>query len=200
MTLARIAYPLTLTFRIFALGQQVVGTDASGQPVCFVKQKAFRLKEDVLIFRDEGQTEQLYRIKADRIIDIGARYDITDANGGLAGAVKQEGMRTLWRATYRIIDSAGELIGRIHEENPWLKVIDGVIGEIPFVGLLLQMFVSPAYVVEAPVGVPVLRVRKRRSLIERRFIVDPLGPVPPALERVVVPALLMMVLLERGRG
>ena len=200
MTLARIAYPLTLTFRIFALGQQVVGTDASGQPVCFVKQKAFRLKEDVLIFRDEGQTEQLYRIKADRIIDIGARYEITDANGGLAGAVKQEGMRTLWRATYRIIDSTGELVGRIHEENPWVKVIDAVIGEIPFLGLLLQMFVSPAYVVEAPVGVPVLRVRKRRSLIERRFIVDLLGPIPPALERVVVPALLMMVLLERGRG
>jgi hypothetical protein len=81
MALSRIAYPLTLTFRILALGQEIVGTDASGEPVCFVKQKAFRLKEDVLIFRDQGQTERLYRIRADRILDIGARYDITDASG-----------------------------------------------------------------------------------------------------------------------
>jgi hypothetical protein len=88
----------------------------------------------------------------------------------------------------------------IHEESPWVKVLDGLIGAIPLIGFVLQQFVSPAYIVEAPPGTPVLRIRKRRSLIERRFLVDPLGPIPPALERVVVPALLMMVLLERGRG
>jgi len=194
------AYPLTLRFRILALGQTIEGTDANGAPVCFVKQKAFRLKEDVAVFSDPSQSEQIYRMRADRIIDIGGRYDITDANSMPVGAVKQRGLRTFWRATYDILDSAGSPIGLIHEENPWTKVLDGLIGEIPFVGIVLQMFVNPAYVVEAPVGTPALRVRKRRSLVERRFIVDQLGPTPPALERVVVPAMLMMVLLERGRG
>ncbi len=200
MTLAPIAYPLTLTFRILALGQQVVGTDASGQPVCFVKQKAFRLKEDVLVFRDQRQEELLFRIRADRVIDIGARYHITDANEMPVGSVKQQGMRTLWSATYDIADVSDQVVGRIHEENPWVKLLDALIGAVPFLGIVLQMFVNPAYIVEAPIGTPALRVRKRRSLIERRFIVDPIGPVPPALERVVVPGLLMAVLLERGRG
>jgi hypothetical protein len=109
-------------------------------------------------------------------------------------------MRSLWRASYRIIAADGQPIGVIHEESPWVKVLDGLIGAIPLIGFVLQQFVSPAYIVEAPPGTPVLRIRKRRSLIERRFLVDPLGPIPPALERVVVPALLMMVLLERGRG
>lgn len=194
------AYPLTLRFRILALGQTIEGTDATGAPICFVKQKAFRLKEDVAVFRDPSQSEQIYRMRADRIIDIGARYDITDANAMPVGAVKQRGMRTFWRATYDILDSAGSTIGLIHEENPWTKILDGLIGEIPFVGIVLQMFINPAYVIEAPVGTPALYVRKRRSLVERRFIVEQLGPIPPALERVVVPAMLMMVLLERGRG
>ncbi|TMB62698.1 MAG: hypothetical protein E6I57_11940 [Chloroflexi bacterium] len=194
------AYPLTLRFRILALGQTIEGTDASGAPVCFVKQKAFRLREDVAVFRDPSQSEQIYRMRADRIIDIGARYDITDPSGMPVGAVKQRGMRTLWRATYDILDTTGTAIGLIHEENPWVKVLDAVIGEIPFVGIVLQMFVNPAYVVEVPVGTRALYIRKRRSLVERRFIVEQLGPIPPALERVAVPALLMMVLLERGRG
>jgi uncharacterized protein YxjI len=200
VALERIAYPLVLRFRILVLGQTIEGTDANGAAVCFVRQKAFRLKEDVAVFRDPSQSELIYRMRADRIIDIGARYDIADANETPIGAVKQRGLRTLWRATYDILDGSGAQIGLIHEENPWVKVLDGVIGEIPIVGLVLQMFINPAYVVEAPVGTPSLYVRKRRSLIERRFIVEQLGPIPPALERVVVPAMLMMVLLERGRG
>ena len=122
------------------------------------------------------------------------------AQAATLATVKQRGMRTLWRATYDILDTTGTAIGLIHEENPWVKVLDAVIGEIPFVGIVLQMFVNPAYVVEVPVGTRALYIRKRRSLVERRFIVEQLGPIPPALERVAVPALLMMVLLERGRG
>ena len=200
MTLGRIAYPLTLKFRILVLGQTIDGSDAGGAPVCFVKQKAFRLKEDVSVYRDESQSEQLYRIRADRIIDIGARYDIDDSGGTRIGAVKQRGMRSFWRATYDILDANGQSIGLIHEENPWVKVLDALLGEVPLLGLVLQMFVNPAYIVEAPVGQPALRVRKRRSLVERRFIVDEIGAVPPMLDRIVVPSLLMMVLLERGRG
>lgn len=200
MTVAATDYPLTLRFRILTIGAEIEGTDSSGKPVVFVKQKAFRLREDVLVFRDPSRAEQLYRIRADRVIDIGARYDITDANGTTVGAVKQRGMRSLWHATYDILDAGGESVGIIHEADPWVKVLDGVVGAIPLLGLVLQMFVNPTYLVEAPAGMVVLRVRKRRSLIERRFIVERTGELPRPLGPLALPALVMLVLLERERG
>ncbi|MCS6909756.1 MAG: hypothetical protein NZM11_04200 [Anaerolineales bacterium] len=52
------------------------------------------------IFADEQQQNQLYQIRADRIIDFSAQYNITASGGAPVGAVKRRGMRSLWKATY----------------------------------------------------------------------------------------------------
>lgn len=193
-------YPLTLTFKIAVVGAQLKVVDAAGRLVSYVKQRAFKLKEDITIFADEQQTQPVYHLKANKVIDIGATYAITTADGRPVGALKQRGLRTLWKATYDVVDASGDAVALVHEEKPWVKVLDGLIGEIPLVGFVLQQWVSPAYVVEGNDGVRYLRLRKRPSLIERRFELDLETALPPALERVVMPAVLMVVLLERGRG
>ena len=55
-------YPLNLSFKIIAFNPQVKVTDASGQTVLYVKQKALALKEDVKVFADESQQRQLYQM------------------------------------------------------------------------------------------------------------------------------------------
>jgi hypothetical protein len=194
------AYPLTLTFKITLVGAQLEVVDAGGTLVSYVKQKAFKLKEDVTIFADRQQTQPVFHLKANKVIDIGATYAITTDDGRPVGSVKQRGMRTFWKATYDVLDVNGETVAMIHEENPWVKVLDGLIGQIPIAGFLLQQWVSPAYVVEGTEGVRYLRLRKRPSLIERRFELDRENELPRELERVAMPAVLMVVLLERGRG
>ena len=37
---------------------------ADGAPVAFVRQKKLALKEDIRFYADEGQTDELFRIKA----------------------------------------------------------------------------------------------------------------------------------------
>ena len=64
-------YPLELSFKIFALTPQISVTDASGRLVFYVKLKMFKLKDLVTIFADEAQTQPIYHINADRIIDLG---------------------------------------------------------------------------------------------------------------------------------
>lgn len=196
----RVAYPLTLTFRFLTISSYIRVVDATGQLVSYVKQRAFRLKEDVTIFADEAQTQPVYHIKADRIIDIGATYSISTADGRPLGALRQRGMRTLWSATYDILDDTGGAVGLVHEQDPWVKVIDGLIGGIPFLGFVIQQWINPTYLIDGADGETVLRMRKRPSLIERRFIVEQEAPTPSRLEPLVLPALLMVVLLERGRG
>lgn len=200
MNQARITYPLTLTFKFLTISSYIRVVDATGRLVSYVKQRAFRLREDVTIFADEAQTQPLFHIKANQIIDIGATYAITSADGRTLGALKQRGMRTFWRATYDILDETGNDIGLIHEQNAWVKVIDGLIGEIPLVGFVIQQWINPTYLVDGVDGATHLRLRKRPSLIERRFLLEQDSPLPPRIEQVALPAVLMVVLLERGRG
>lgn len=196
----RVAYPLTLTFKFLTISSFIRVVDASGQLVSYVKQRAFRLKENVTIFADEQQTRPLYHMKANKIIDIGATYAISDADGRSIGALRQRGLRTFWKATYDIIDDAGSAIGIVHEQNPWVKVIDGLIGEIPLVGFVIQQWINPTYLIDGVEGTTYLRLRKRPSLIERRFLLEQESPLPSRLEQLALPAVLMVVLLERGRG
>ncbi len=200
MNPVKVTYPLTLTFKFLTISSFIRVVDATGQLVSYVKQRAFRLREDVTIFADEAQAQPVYHIKANKIIDIGATYSITSADGRPLGAVRQRGMRTFWKATYDILDESGSAIGLIHEQDAWVKVIDGLIGEIPLVGFVIQQWINPTYLIDGADGVTLLRLRKRPSLIERRFLLEQDSPLPSRLEQLALPAVLMVVLLERGRG
>ncbi len=67
-------YPIELSFKLLALASQIYIRDGGGNLIGYCKQKMFKLKEDINIFADEGQTHLLYNIKADRVIDFSAKY------------------------------------------------------------------------------------------------------------------------------
>lgn len=188
-------YPLTLSFKIIAFNPQVKVTDAGGQVALYVKQKALALREDVKIFADEGQSQQLYQMKANKIIDFSAQYNITRPDGSAVGVVKRKGMRSIWKATYNILDATGAEVGLIHEENPWLKVLDSFVSEIPFVG----MFINPAYLVELR-GQTVLYLKKQPAVFEGKFTLEKRGEFSQAEEGLLMSSIIMMLMLERQRG
>ena len=188
-------YPLSLSFKIIAFNPQVKVTDASGQTALYVKQKALALKEDVKIFADEGQQRQLYQMKANKIIDFSAQYNITRPDGGALGAVKRQGMKSLWKAMYNIVDAAGAEAGLIHEENPWIKVLDSLVSDIPFVG----MFINPAYLVDLR-GQTVLYLKKQPAMLEGKFTLEKRGDFSEADEGLLLSSIIMMLMLERMRG
>lgn len=194
-----LTYPLAFAFKIVAIAPQVRVTDAAGQTVLYVRQKAFALRENVRVFADEHQRQQLYEIQADRILDFSARYAIRGVSGERVGTVQRHGMRSFWSASYTILDSAGQEVGRIREENPWVKVLDGLVEMIPLVGGILSYLINPAYLVELR-GRSVLRFQKRPSLFERRFELRKLADLPEPDEMLLLNSVLMMVLMERDRG
>src|SRR3990170_2627107 len=116
-----------------ALAPQLSVTDAAGQQIFYVKQKLFKLKEAVNVFADAAQTRKLYTINADRILDFSAQYHFSDSNGAKLGSVKRDGMRSLWRARYNVLNGSAPGL-TIREENPWIRVVDGVLNQIPLVG------------------------------------------------------------------
>jgi uncharacterized protein YxjI len=193
------SYPLSLSFKMIALDPQIRVTDSMGRLALYVKQKAFKLREDVTVFGDEQQQVPLLRIKADRIIDVSATYTIRNLNEIVVGAVRGHGLRSLWRKSFTILDPVGQGIGEVQEDNPWVKVADAIVEEIPLVGWVGAMFINPTYTVTLR-GVPVLRLRKRPSFLERHFSVERLAEFNEADEQLLLASLVMMLLLMRGRG
>lgn len=193
-------FPLDLRFKILAIAEQIAVTDARGATVLYVKQKAFKLKEAVTVFADATQTQPLYKIAADRILDISARYRIEDRGGAEMGVIQRHGMRSFWRAHYDI-HQGGRPVFMIREENPWVKVLDGLLGNIPILSFFTGYFFHPAYLVSRGEGQPpVMRVPKVPALFEGRYRIDLLDPTQAESLDVAVLGVLMMLLLERARG
>lgn len=192
-------YPLQLSFKILAFASQVSVSDAQGNLIFYVKQKMFKLKEAVNIFADEQQTQQVYQINADKVIDFSARYYFTDRNGQQVGSVKRQGMKSIWKARYDIF--AGETtVMQISEENPWTKVFDALFNELPIVGMFTGYVFNPTYLVSHTNGAPLMRLTKQPSFFGGKFGIEKLAEIPPEEETRAVLSLLMMVLLERRRG
>jgi len=192
-------YPLLLTFKIVAFAPQFSVRDTNGNLVAYVKQKLFKLKEAVTVFADEQQTQPLYTINADRILDFSARYNFTDQNGASLGAVKRHGMQSLWRVHYDILEGDTPVMS-IREENPWVKVLDGLLREIPIIGMLSGYFFHPAYLVSRLDGTTVMRLEKQPAFLEGRFALEKKTMLAALEEKRVLLSLMMMLLLDRARG
>jgi uncharacterized protein YxjI len=192
-------YPLELTFKIMALAPQISVTDANGDQVFYVKQKLFKLKEAVTVFADKEQTRPLYNINADRIIDFSAQYHFTDQTGMTLGSVKRDGVKSLWRSRYNVMNGSAPNL-TIHEENPWVKVIDGVVGEIPIIGMFTGYLFHPAYLVDRAGGQTLMKLEKQPAFFESKFEIQKLAEMESLEETRVLLSLLMLVLLERSRG
>lgn len=192
-------FPLQLRFKILALAPQIYVEDAQGGTVCYVKQKLFRLREKVEVFADASKSRLLCTIQADRILDFNACYAFHAPDGSLIGKVRRKGMRSLWRAHYEILDGQGQVAFTIREDNPLVKVADGIFGEIPVVGLFSGYLFNPRYSISRDEE-KVMSMVKHRGLFESRFEIVQDAPVQESDQMSVTLSLLMFVLLERSRG
>jgi len=193
-------FPIDLRFKLVAIAQQISVTDAAGRVILYVRQKAFRLKEAVSVYADSAETRPLYQIKADRVFDISTQYQIDDAQGARLGAVRRRGMRSLWRAHYEITRRDQPFL-IVREENPWVKVLDGLLDSIPVVGMFTGYVLHPSYIVtRVDNDAAALRATKQPALFEGRYRIERMDPLDEDAEQLAVLSLLMMLLLERQRG
>lgn len=193
-------YPLSFSFKLLALASQIYVRDASGAQVGYVKQKLLKLKEDINVYSDDSQTNVLFNIKADRVIDFSARYNFTDALGNRLGSIKRQGMRSIWKANYEIEDTSGNVAMTIREENGWVKVMDALFGELPIVGMFAGYLLNPSYILTRGDGTQLARLTKQPAFFEGKFQLDLLAQCSAEEETRVVLGFLTMALLERARG
>ncbi|MEF2277115.1 hypothetical protein V3W47_02315 [Deinococcus sp. YIM 134068] len=200
-------FPLTLEFK-FSLLTELRVTDANGQLIAVVKEKLFSIRDEVRVYADEGRTRQTHGIRARGLmagaLDWRARREIRRVDGSEVGALQAHGIRTLWAAGYDLLGPDDRTEFTIRDDQPWMSLVEGVLDAVPLIGNLIALgfdyLVNPTYTVTDAGGQPAFRIRKRRSVFSRRFVVEELRPVRPEEAELVTLGLVQLVLRERERG
>ena len=193
-------YPIRFVFKISSFANDFTAKDADNNTVAYVRQKMFKLKEDISIFATENRTKLLFKIKADKWIDFSTAYSFTDSEGVELGKIARKGWASLWKAKYEIIDQHEKLQYHIREENGWVKVFDSLLGEVPILGMFTGYLFNPTYIVTDLDGKPIVRLKKEASFFGRKFIVLKLEDIDGDDKERIMLGLMMMILLERRRG
>lgn len=108
------------TFRVFA---------PDGRMIMFVRHPLLKLREEFNVWADDGQTLPLLFLRARQMVAINFAYDVFDARtNAWVGTLVKQGLRSLVRDTFDILDQDGHVIGKMEEKGhsilrrflPWL--------------------------------------------------------------------------------
>lgn len=193
-------FPINFSFNIGTLANDFTAKDANGRTVAYVKQKMFKLKEAITIYSDENKTKVDYTIAANQWLDFSAAYAFKDAQGKPIGKIARKGWASIWKAKYEIIDQHDKLQYRVSEANPWVKVLDSLIGEIPILSFFTGYLFNPTYNVTNLRDEVIVKLKKEASFFGKKFKLELIKPIDNDDDDRIMLGLMMMILLERRRG
>lgn len=109
-------------FKLF--GEDFHVYNPNDEVVFYAKLKPFAWKEEIRIYGDESKQVQYLEIRARKMLDFSATYDVFDSlTGEKVGALRRKGFRSLFKDEWLILNNQDQEIGLIQEDNPILALI-----------------------------------------------------------------------------
>ena len=165
--------PIANLYRISTLASDGA---SPGEPVAFVRQKKLAIREDIRFFADEGEQEELFRIKARQIFEVGGRYDVTTPAGERVGILEKVFGISLLRSTWKLLDPDEQQIGLAQEKSVPVAVLRRLIDFVPygeFVPVVFQFTIlmdgREVGELRRPIGVRDRYILKLSGDLERRI-------------------------------
>ncbi|MEW6733818.1 MAG: hypothetical protein AB1489_20990, partial [Acidobacteriota bacterium] len=86
----------------------------SGEVVFYSKMKAFKLKEDIRVYTSEDMQTEVLVIKARRMLDIAAAYDVVDpTTNEKVGVIKRKGLKSIIKDEWIFMNAYDQEMGFI---------------------------------------------------------------------------------------
>jgi hypothetical protein len=112
----------------------------------YVKQKAFKLKEDIRVFTGEDMREEVLLIQARSAIDFSATYDVIDSLSGYRiGSLRRKGMKSIIKDEWMIFDPNENQIGLIEEDSTGLALVRRFLFNLIPQSFVGTIFGQPAF-------------------------------------------------------
>ena len=104
--------------KTLTIGNKYWLEDQSGAILGFCKQKLFKLKEDIRIYSDENESQELFRIKQEQILDVWGKFAVIDSSTNTKlGYVKRNIISAFVKDTWELYTTSDQLVGRIVESS-----------------------------------------------------------------------------------
>jgi hypothetical protein len=121
--------PIANLYRVTPLA---AGETPAGGPVAFVRQKKLAVKEDIRFYADEQEAQELFRIKARSLFDIGgARYDVV-AGEERIGLLEHVFGKSLLRSTWRVRDPQEQEVAVAQERSVPMAIARRIVDFVPY--------------------------------------------------------------------
>jgi uncharacterized protein YxjI len=169
--------PIVNLYRVTPLA---AGETPAGPPIAYVRQKKMKIKEEIRFFADEGETQELFQIKARTWLDTGgSKYDVIDAQAGNLGLLEHVFGKSLFRSTWRVSTPEGEETAIAHERSPVLAIARRLIDFVPDVGGLIPI----PYNFDILASDRVVGKMDRKFQLRDRYVLDLSGDPEKKLDR-----------------
>jgi len=89
-----------------------------GQLIMYIQHPLLKLREEFMVYADEGKTRPMLRVKSKQIIAINFSYEVDDYESGQSlGSVQKRGLRSIIRDKFHIFDASGAEVGYAEEQG-----------------------------------------------------------------------------------
>jgi hypothetical protein len=181
--LTQLIRPMANLYQVAPLG---AGDTPAGPPVAYVRQKKMAIREDIRFYADEGETRELFRLKARSIMDFGgSRYDVLASDGEeKIGFLQHKFRESLLRTTWHI-GGADEAEVAIARERSMIGALSRRIVDFLPEGI----FVPIPYNFEFLIGGEVVGSMTRKFQVRDQYVIDLSGDPEKTVDRRVAIAM-----------
>ncbi|MDX6470323.1 MAG: hypothetical protein QOF75_2126 [Gaiellaceae bacterium] len=174
--------PIANLYRVTPLAD---GETPAGPPVAYVRQKKLAIREDIRFYADEQETQELFRIKARNILDMGgSRYDVY-AGEKQVGALEHQFRASLLRSTWRVRGASNHEVAVARERSLPHAIARRVIDFVPDIGGLIPI----PYNFDLLIDDKVIGTMNRKFQLRDRYVLDVSGDHDRRLDRRLAVAL-----------
>lgn len=104
----------TVNQHIFSLTNKNTITDENDDIIGFSKQKLFKFKDEIRIYKSKDMNEEVFRIKRKNIIDVNANFELIDSvYDSTFGYLKKKVLESVGKNKYVFLGPNGGEIGEI---------------------------------------------------------------------------------------
>jgi hypothetical protein len=174
--------PVANLYRVTPLA---VGETPAGPPIAYVRQKKLKIKEDIRFYADQGETQELFRIKARSILDFGgSRYDVLEGEERI-GLLWHKLRESLIRTAWHVGGPDEQEIAIARERSAAGAIARRVVDFVPYVG----GYIPIPYNFEILIDGEVAGGMDRKFKVRDQYVLDLSGDREKRLDRRLAVAL-----------
>jgi hypothetical protein len=175
--------PVANLYRVTPLA---IGETPAGPPIAYVRQKKLSIKEDIRFYGDESENDELFRLKARSVLDMGgSRYDVLVGDEPV-GVLRHKFLESLYRSTWHIGGPDEREVGIARESSTAIGILRRAIDFVPYVGGFVPIPYNFEIVVDGEV---VGRMNRKFARVRDQYVLDLSGDRDRRIDRRVAVAL-----------